>query len=96
MPSPGILRHVALVRSDVSTERIASINRVNRSSELETTSAVANNSTSLLPVTANVTPTSPIVFTLMMEVLTQATSQKTALFVRNEFPATITWKTVLD
>jgi hypothetical protein len=45
MPSSGMLRHVALVRTDVSKELSASIIRVTRISEL---------------VTANVVPNSPI------------------------------------
>jgi hypothetical protein len=36
MPSSGMLRHVALVRADVSEERSASIIRVTRISELGT------------------------------------------------------------
>jgi hypothetical protein len=49
-----MLRRVALVRSDVSEERIASIIMVKRISEL---------------VTANVVPSSLILFTMMMEVI---------------------------
>jgi hypothetical protein len=40
MPSSGMLRRVAIVRTDVSKERSASIIRVTRISELETTLAV--------------------------------------------------------
>jgi hypothetical protein len=43
MPSSGILRRVALVRTDVSEERIASIIRVTRIGELRTKSAVNSN-----------------------------------------------------
>jgi hypothetical protein len=42
MPSFGILRRVALVRRDVSEERVASVIRVTRVGELDT-----------LPVTSN-------------------------------------------
>jgi hypothetical protein len=49
MPSSGMLRRVALVRTDDSEERSASIIRV--------------------LVTANVVPSSPILVTLMMEML---------------------------
>jgi hypothetical protein len=52
MLSFGMLRRVALVRTDVSGERIASII-----------------SMLLLLFTANVVPSSPILVTLMMEVI---------------------------
>jgi hypothetical protein len=43
MPSSGMLRRVALVRTDVSEELSASIIRVTRISELGTTLAVTSN-----------------------------------------------------
>jgi hypothetical protein len=43
MPSSEMLRRVALVRTDVSEEGIASIIRVTRIGELGTTSAVTSN-----------------------------------------------------
>jgi hypothetical protein len=43
MPSSGMLRRVALVRTDVSEERIAYIYRVTRISELGITLAVTSN-----------------------------------------------------
>jgi hypothetical protein len=43
MVSSGILRRVALVRTDVSEERSASFIRVTRIGELGTTLAVASN-----------------------------------------------------
>jgi hypothetical protein len=43
MPSSGMLRHVALVRTDVSEELSASIVRATRIGELRTTLAVTNN-----------------------------------------------------
>jgi hypothetical protein len=43
MPSSGVLHHVALVRIDVSEDRIASIIGVKRISELGTTLAVTSN-----------------------------------------------------
>jgi hypothetical protein len=52
---------VALVRTDVSEERITPIIRVKRICELETTLE--------LLVTANVVPSSPILFALMMEAM---------------------------
>jgi hypothetical protein len=42
MLSSGMLRHVALVRTDISEDHIASIIRVTRIGELETTLAVTN------------------------------------------------------
>jgi hypothetical protein len=48
MPSSGILRRVALVRTDVSEERSASIIRVTRIGKLRTTLAVTSNRGALL------------------------------------------------
>jgi hypothetical protein len=62
MASSGMLRRVALVRSDVSEERRASIIRVTRTGELGTTLAVTSNRRTLLRsvrrllVTASVVP----------------------------------------
>jgi hypothetical protein len=88
-----MLRSVALVRTDISDEYIASITRVTRIGELRT-SAVASNRLFLysmlqLLVTANIVLSSTILVTLMMEVppkrrFTQephaVTSQKTQFF----------------
>jgi hypothetical protein len=65
---------VALVRTDVSEERIASVIRVTRIGELGTTVAVTINlvflrSVRRLLVTASVVPSSPILVTLMKEAL---------------------------
>jgi hypothetical protein len=77
MRSSSILRHVALVRTDVSEERIASIIKATRIGGLETTLAVVFLRSMLrFLVTANV-PISPILLILMMEVLH---SSKTSVF----------------
>jgi hypothetical protein len=71
MRSSWMLRRVALVRTNVSEERIASIIKVTRISEVGTTLAIASNalrSVLRLLDTANL-PSSPKVITLMMEVI---------------------------
>jgi hypothetical protein len=80
-----MLRRVVLVRTDVSEKLSASIIRVKRTGELGTLAVTSNRRTmrrnTMLLVTANVVPSSPIHVTLMMEapsssetpVLTRAT-----------------------
>jgi hypothetical protein len=65
MPSSGMRRRVALARTDILVERITSIIRVKRISELETTTIAV---TGKLLDSANV-PSSLILFTLMMEAI---------------------------
>jgi hypothetical protein len=60
MPSSGMLRRVALVRTDVSEEPSASFIRVTRIGELGTTLAVTSNRRTL--VTARVVPMKNCVF----------------------------------
>jgi hypothetical protein len=65
MASSGMLRHVALVRTDVAEEHIASIIRVTRIGELGTLAVTSKKflrSVCRLLVTANV-PSSLILFT---------------------------------
>jgi hypothetical protein len=74
MVSSGMLRHVALVRTDVSEELGASFIRVTRIGELGTTLAVTSNRHMLctlrrLLVTASVVLSSPILVALMNEAL---------------------------
>jgi hypothetical protein len=71
-----MLRHVALVRTDISVESSASFIRVTRICELGTT-----------PTATSVVPSSPILVTLMKEALDSTetsvhgvTSQKTPFF----------------
>jgi hypothetical protein len=75
MPSSGILRHVPLVRTEVSEERSASIIKVTKIGEIGTKIAVSSNRRTLrrvflrsfrrLLVTGNV-PNSLILVTFMM------------------------------
>jgi hypothetical protein len=60
-----MLRHVALVRTDVSEERSASIIRMSRFGELGTLPVTSNRM-------ANAVPSSRILVTLMMEVLSSS------------------------
>jgi hypothetical protein len=62
IPSSGILRRVALVRTDASVECIAGLIRVTRTGELRMLAVTCNRL-----VTANVLPSSPIFATLTME-----------------------------
>jgi hypothetical protein len=68
-----MLHRVALVRTDVSEELSASIIRVRRIGELET-------SVRRLLLTANVVPSSPILVTLIMETLS---SSETSVLTRS-------------
>jgi hypothetical protein len=67
MPSSGMLRRVALVRTDVTEERSASIISVTRIGRLD--SIVFLRSEFRLLVTANVVPSLPTLITLMREAL---------------------------
>jgi hypothetical protein len=73
--SSGILRRVALVRTDISEERSASVHKVTRIGELGTTLAVTSNRL----VTASVVPSSPILVLLMKEELS---SSETSVLTR--------------
>jgi hypothetical protein len=81
MASSGMLRRVALVRSDVSVVIRATIITVTRIGELPITLAVLHNyqPTRQLLVTASVVPSSPILVTLMKEALS---SSKTSVLTR--------------
>jgi predicted hotdog family 3-hydroxylacyl-ACP dehydratase len=81
MVSSGMLKRVALVRTDVSEELSASFIRVTRIGELGTTLAVTSNRRTLLVflrsvrrllVTASVFASSPILVILMKEALSSS------------------------
>jgi hypothetical protein len=74
MASSGMLRRVALVRTDVSEEISASFIRATRIGELGTKLAVTSNRR-----TASVVPSSPILVTLMIEALS---SSETSVLTR--------------
>jgi hypothetical protein len=75
-----MLRHVALIRTDVSEELSASIIRVTRIDELGTMLAVTSNRrTCRSLVTANVVPSSPILVIMMLEALS---SSETSVLTR--------------
>jgi hypothetical protein len=90
--SSGMLRRVALVRTDVSEELDASI-RVTRIGELGTTLAATSNLRSVrrLVVTASVVPSSPILVTLMEALNSSETSVLTRATRRNIFAACVGW-----
>jgi hypothetical protein len=70
MASSGMLRHVALVRTDVSEECSASFNRVTRIGELGTTLAVTSHRRTLR---RNTKTNTKILVTLMKEALSSST-----------------------
>jgi hypothetical protein len=85
-----MLRHVALVRTDVSEELSASIIRVTIIGELGTTLAVTSKvflrSVRRLLVTASVVLSSPILVTLMMEAISSSESSVLTRATRQNIP----------
>jgi hypothetical protein len=77
-----MLRRVVLAGTDVSGERIASIIRVSRISEVVTTLAVKQRAS----VIANVGPSSPILVTLMMEALSFSETSVLTRATRRNIP----------
>jgi hypothetical protein len=86
MASSGMLRRVALVRTDVSEELSASFIRMTKIGEPGTTPAVTSNrSVRQLLVTAGVVPGSPIV-TLMKEALSSSDTSVLTRATRRNIP----------
>jgi hypothetical protein len=75
MVSSGMLRHVALVRTDISEKLIASLIRVRRIIDLGTT----------LDVTS-VVPSSPILLTLIMEAISYSETSVLTSATRPNIP----------
>jgi hypothetical protein len=91
MPSSGMLRRVALVRTDVSEEFSASFIRVTKIGELGTTLAVTSNrlflrSVRRLLVTASVFLNSPILVTLIKEALSSSETSVLRRATRRNIP----------
>jgi hypothetical protein len=88
MVSSGMLRRVALVRTDVSEELRASFIMMTRIGELRTMVAVTSNRRSvyLLLVTTSVVPSSPILVTLMKEALSSSETSALTRAIRRNIP----------
>jgi hypothetical protein len=88
MPSSGMLRRVAIVRTDVSVELNASFIRVTRIGGLGTTLAVPTNRRTLrqLLLTASVVPSPPILVTLMKEALISSETSVFTIATRRNMP----------
>jgi hypothetical protein len=84
MPSSGMLRRVALVRTDVLEELRASFIRVTRIGELGTRKFLR--SERRLLVTASVVSTSPILITLMKEALSSSDTSVLTRATRPHIP----------
>jgi hypothetical protein len=84
-----MLRRVALVRIDISEERIASINTVTRIREIETLAATSNRSilrSNTMLVTANVAPSLSILVALMMESMHSSETSVLTRVTRRNIP----------
>jgi phospholipid N-methyltransferase len=88
MPSSGILRRVAIVRTDVSEEHIAFIIRFTRIGELGTKLAATFflSSVRQLLVTPKVVPSSAILVTLMLETIRTSETSVLTIGTRRNIP----------
>jgi hypothetical protein len=88
MVSSGMLRRVALVRTNVSEQLSASFIRVTRIGELGTTLAVTAflRRVRRLLVTASVVPSSPVTATLMKEALSSSETSVPTTATRRNIP----------
>jgi hypothetical protein len=86
MVSSGMLRRVALVRTDVSEALSASFIRVTRIGELGTTLGVFLRSVRRLLVTVSVVPSSSILVTLMKEALSSSETSVLTRATRRNIP----------
>jgi hypothetical protein len=96
MVPSGMLRHVALVRTDVSEELSASFIRVTRIGELNNASCnyqpmhaahfVSLRSVRWLLVTASIVPSSPILVTLMNEALSSSETSVLTIVTQHNIP----------
>jgi hypothetical protein len=88
MATSVMLGSVALVRTDVSEELSASLIRVTRIGELETSLAVTSNRSRFLRllVTASDVPSSPILVTMMKEALSSCETSILKRATRHNIP----------
>jgi hypothetical protein len=88
MASSGMLRRMALVRTDVSEERSVSIITVTRTGGLGTTLAVTSKRRTLrrLLVMSNIVPSTPVLVTVMIESLSSSEMSVLITATRRNIP----------